>query len=542
MTHEAQEHNELRQEGNFTGDRLTPIQTVFQEDVDEEVGLTVQQRLMKAGITEEQLSSLRSAIQPYMRPVHTKAELEELQKNALTPLVKMRTKIERICKKGREEANMIRNAWIAEEKTYTRMVKELEEPLNKYKEEFRAEQERIKREEEAEAERQLQVRYAALDSIGCVRRAAVGDTPERYVMGELSIPLDTINSADADTWDNLLRSARMIAEEVEAKKRYEEAKMLADAEALRQQEADIARRQKELEEREKKMRKSELIAVGCVEVGDNLCIVSVGDSVHSYFEQPVASLATMSQEEWDACLSGAKEKVAFVRQMEEEEEMREAVNEARKNELLALGCVEYVKNGFPFIGINGLWSLPPDNLHAFSDAEWESELLAAKLAVEERNLALKEAQEREAREALIADRVKRLKEAGWSHNPPSVCLELILPGFTQPQLCDPTCDDHDFEAAVAAGQAELARREVARQETLRQEAEAAARERLQQEQAAAAKAEEERVAKMGDAERWDSWVKFVIDSAPKMESEAYMARVRNVIEELDHMNSLSAPF
>lgn len=219
---------------------------------------------------------------------------------------------------------------------------------------------------------------------------------------------------------------------------------------------------------------------------------------------------------------------------EREKKMREAMNTSRRNELMALGCVEYVKNGFPFIGINGLWSLPPDNLHAFSDAEWESKLLAAKLAVEERNLALKEAQEREAREALIADRVKRLKEAGWEDNHDRICLMENgnkAADFYPHVLADWREDDVDV--LIQRGQAELARREAARQEQLRIEAEAAARKRLEEEAARKERDEAERQAKMGDAEKWEEFVEAVKAAAPKMSSSIGQHAVKYVVDTVE---------
>jgi hypothetical protein len=303
-------------------------------------------------------------------------------------------------------------------------------------------------------------------------------------LGSTEVTVREVLEADHTTWTNLLRSFEMVAAELAEIKEQQEREQWELAERLQEQErqqqaaaAELERRQREMDEKEAKM--------------------------------------------------------------------REAVNEARKNELLAIGCdawSERNENGSDY-GVIGVgknasegFALKISMLHTVEDAKWAAILVEAKEEAEERNLAQQQAQEKAAREALVQERVERLKAAGWLHNPPSVCLELMLPGFTQPQLCDPTCDDHDFEAAVAAGQAELARREAAHQEQLRIEAEAAARVRLEAEQAAAAKAEEERVAKMGDAEKWTAWVAQIQSTAPVMKSDEYMDKVDKVLVRVESLN------
>jgi hypothetical protein len=519
--------------GNVTGDRITPIPTVFQEDINESVELTVQERLVKAGITEEALSELRQNAEQWMKPVHSEKELEELQKNVITPLVKMRTKIERICKKGREEANMIRNAWIANEKTYTGMVRQIEDPLVKYKEDFRAEQERIKKEEEAEAQRQLQARYAALEAVGCIRRAASGIEPERYVIGSVTITLDQINSCDYDTWNNLVRSAEIVAAEEREKKEAEER-------AEKEKQELIALRVQSRTDR--------LLAIGMTTGSDGQLYITHGNM--ALMNVVPSDLGEMSAEGWEELQAEAWRMVEKRLKLIEEaqvwaEQQNQAAERQRKlddrmHRLGQAGWAYRAEDGEPEPGMvlydeegkviaaciidgeTGLIGVSDDKIE-----EWEHE---GRMAQDRKH-------RKQARLDLIADRVKRLKEAGWDALEDAGTTFVTLSGYppiSKEALVD-SVSDKAFEELIESGQAELARREEERQAKLKAEAEEAARKKMEQEAAAKAKEEEDRKAKLSDADKWTEWVALVKQSAPDMLSPIGHHAVKRVMAGLDSM-------
>ena len=260
---------------SITSDRLTPIPTVFREDVEQDVDLTVQTQLVKAGITEETLAEALDKAQAVMRPVENEADLRALQ-DVLTPIVRLRTSIVRICKKGREHANMVSRAWITAEKHHVAEVLKIEDQLTAYKDEWNAAKEREKAEEEAEAKRIIQERYAALEAIGMTRRAATPDAPERYVIGMYAAPLEMIDTADAPTWDAIVEKATSIAnaqrkveeeqrarEEAEAKARKEEAERLeAQRKEQERKEAELKAREDALNAQTNEARMNELLAIG----------------------------------------------------------------------------------------------------------------------------------------------------------------------------------------------------------------------------------------------------------------------------------------
>ena len=107
---------------------------------------------------------------------------------------------------------------------------------------------------------------------------------------------------------------------------------------------------------------------------------------------------------------------------------------------------------------------------------------------------------------------------------------LRLPGSDFPQLCDPTCDDTDFDAEIQHGQAELARRQEAEKERIRQDE----RDRIEKENLLktqqAEKAEADRVAKMGDKEKWTEWTTTIKSTAPAMSTKEGKKDVENILD------------
>lgn len=198
---------------------------------------------------------------------------------------------------------------------------------------------------------------------------------------------------------------------------------------------------------------------------------------------------------------------------EKEERMNAQVNEVRKNELLALGCVD-TEDGFIRVASVGLGVVHSfaeeaiDNLYSYTDAEWIVVRESAEQSVKKVREIQEEAKAAAERQALIDSRVKALKEAGW------VVLDdqlVVAPNSEEPEegsVADMT--DEDVERFVALGQAELARRKKVEEDRIAQEAvrkeqervaEAArkAEEERKENERLAALAEAERIAGMGDA-------------------------------------------
>jgi hypothetical protein len=396
----------------------------------EPVTLTIQeeldQALVRANITEAVLQQLLEKALPHARPIENEEQFREAERARLDI-----RKVRLLGEKGIEAVDRryleLRQASLARKKELLEKINEPELLIEVHTTAWK----RRKEEEEAERLRQIEAmreeRKALIMGTGAT--FVPGPPAHKYVLGTTEVTVREVMEADHTTWTNLLRSFEMVAAELADLKAQEEERQRELAERLEQQQreqqaaaAELERRQRELEEREAKM--------------------------------------------------------------------REAVNEARRNELLAIGCQEAIgtKNGNIYgdvlVGVDGgNFMLKQKDLHTFSDPQWADELLAAKAAVEERNLAAKAAQEKATREALVQERVERLKAAGWSHLKSYDGKDLVQLGNDDAPIIVETFTPDVFDACISAGQAELARREAARQEQLRQEAEAAARVRLEQEQA-----------------------------------------------------------
>lgn len=308
-------------------DRITDLSTVFREDVEQDVDLVVQDKLVKAGITEEVVVAMREAAQAVMKPVESEADMKALQK-VLTPIVAMRTRIKAICKKGREHSNMVSKAWIAKEKEYVALVATVEDPLTAYKEAWKAEQERIKAEEEAEAKRILQARYAELEGIGMVRRTATIDAPERYEIGPVMFPVDRIDTADLGAWMHMTDTAKAEAAKINAARAEAEAKAKEEADRLAAAQAELDRKAKELADQEAAMQARIAAMNAKVEEGRTNEVKAIGANG---MESPMRPYAQYGDDDWTAKMEALKVTVE-ARKVKEAEAAARAEEERKANE------------------------------------------------------------------------------------------------------------------------------------------------------------------------------------------------------------------
>lgn len=308
-------------------DRITDLSTVFREDVEQDVNLVVQDKLVKAGITEEEVAAMREAAQAVMKPVESEADMKALQK-VLTPIVAMRTRIRAICKKGREHSNMVSKAWIAKEKEYVALVATVEDPLTAYKEAWKAEQERVKAEEEAEAKRILQARYAELEGIGMVRRTATIDAPERYEIGPVMFPVDRIDTADLGAWMHMTDTAKAEAAKINAARAEAEAKAKAEADRLAAARAELDRKAKELADQEAAMQARIAAMNAKVEEGRANEVKAIGANG---MEAPARPYAQYNDADWTAKMEALKATVE-ARKLMEAEAAAKAEEERKANE------------------------------------------------------------------------------------------------------------------------------------------------------------------------------------------------------------------
>jgi len=162
-----------------------------------------------------------------------------------------RVVIEKICKKGREDATKIQKAWIAMEKDYVKIVSEGEDYLLKLEDEFETEQERIKQEIKRKQEEAFIIRQAELTKMGATYQEG------SFVLNDVSYEAILVKESDDEVWQTmrvkfneqyLINEEKRIAEE----KQKEEAAALLESQRQEQE-----RKRIELEEREAAIKKAE---------------------------------------------------------------------------------------------------------------------------------------------------------------------------------------------------------------------------------------------------------------------------------------------
>jgi len=278
-----------------------------------------------------------------------------------------RVVIEKICKKGREDATRTQKAWIALEKDYVKIISEGEDYLKGLEEEFESEQERIKAEAKRKQDESFIIRQAELARMGAVYQDG------NFVINDVSFEAILIKESDDEVWETMkskFNEQYLINEE----KHLAEEKIKSEAAAvLEAQRLEQERKQKELEARE-------------------------------------ASIKQKEQEEID------RQKLVEQKAEEERKAQRRAKLDGRMNQLYALGMTfNFQHDCFMFQDVN------IDNkteLCLWNDEEWGAAIKKITPAIEQRKketeekrLADIEEQKRIAAEEAVKKEQEKVAEA-----------------------------------------------------------------------------------------------------------------------------------
>lgn len=413
-----------------------------QGDVNQAVSLVVQDKLQRAGITDQTLSELKAELDDLSKIEVVDEASFKLIHGGTMKATSARTTITKICKAGREYAISEQKAWIAAERDTISSFSAQEAALKAKKDGWIAHKERIEREAMEARERAIKSRFVAIEALGWQRKTQ-SDGEDTYELGGSVLKTTDISMAVDEGWDNILRSAMAVSEEVEAKR---EAERIAAEEAAKQAEQEAER-------------------------------------------------IRLAQE---AIEEGAR------KLKEQQDAFNAKINEARRAQLITAG---------------GIWQIDmPMEADLSKMDEAEFELLLVRVAENEK--ARKEQKVKEqaaaARERLIAERVKALKEAGWEEQRhdegqrPTLHLkigdeETVFYDFTFADMEEKLYGDY-----VALGKAELARRKKVEEERIAAEAVEKERIRVQQEAERAAEEERIRAAELDDAGRIEELAKAVV--------------------------------
>jgi hypothetical protein len=448
-----------------------------QADVNQAVSLVVQDKLQKAGITDQTLSELKTELEDLSKiEVVDEASFKLIHGGAMKA-TNARTTITKICKAGREYAISEQKAWIAAERDTISSFSAQENALKAKKDGWIAKKEREEREELERKEQAIRARLVAIEQFGFSKRTgSIDKGADYYTNGITTVEMSAITMSDDEVWSNLLNSLRMVWEEGQAAKAEKERVATEEAERIR-------------------------LAQEAIEDGQR-------------------------------------------RLKEQQDAFNAKINESRKNELLAVGAV--VEGGIIKVPGSEV-GLDLDTLFSQDQGTWDVNVEFVKGQVEQVMLLREKAEEAAARERLIAERVKALKEAGWEdysrqgegalllnqHESDGVTITTAT--FTQEIARLADMPDDVFASRIADGKAELARRKKVEQDRIAAEAVEAERKRQEEEAKRIAAEEQERKAKLTDLDKWNEWVASIKASAPKLSSEIATHAVGRVLKGLDAM-------
>jgi len=325
---------------------------------------------------------------------------------------------------------------------------------------YRAKKAKEEEERAASIKQENDEREQKVIELGFVRHP--GPPEHRYILEDMVVGITSIINVPHDVWTNTFNDMRMKSEEVMSAKAEQEAMDRLDAAMAEQRQREQDAREAELAQREADLK-------------------------------------------------------------QKEEAANAALEQSRKNELLALGWDSYMNAKGESIS----------NLHEYSDMEWASELKEVRIAVEERNLIEKEAQEKAAREALVNERVEKLKAAGWEEFDGGALGRMIRLTDDEPPIAISSLEawpDKGILSEVERGHAELSRRQQEADKAARKKMEAEFAERQEAERLQAIEDEAKRVAALGDAEKWEEWVTLIRDRAPVMSTDICTGAVRRVMD------------
>lgn len=219
----------------------------------------IEQRVEKSLLTELEKHEITKQFLAEKRDECLSLKLNGQDKEAYTLIRETRLNmkarrvaIEKICKKGREDATKTQKAWIAVEKDWVKIVSEGEDYLEKLEEEFEKEAERIKSEIKRKQEEEFIHRQTDLTKMG----AAYIDG--NFVLNDVSYEAILIKEADEEVWRETIRPAynTQYLKNEDKKIKEEQERIEREAELKKQQE-EQEKKQKELEARESEIKRKE---------------------------------------------------------------------------------------------------------------------------------------------------------------------------------------------------------------------------------------------------------------------------------------------
>lgn len=306
----------------------------------------IENALVKENITDKVIRQLKETFGGMtLKSIDDKESYLEIKKGRLE-VRRIGILVEKVCKKGREDAVAIQKKWLNKEKEVLGKIAEVQDPLDAEIKKFEDEIARKENEEKQRREEAFMARQASLLKYGAEYRNG------SYELGELSYEVELIKQADSEMWEGVIlpkyqrvyeqKESARVAEETkrreETERQEKERKELEEKQAaFRKEQEDFERQKRELQEQkdkqereireaEQKRQHEELqkrisIRNGRVSELKNLgCRYDEQDGLYmygSFAAVSVAELEALSPDEWSALLSDVKAKIENIKADEE---------------------------------------------------------------------------------------------------------------------------------------------------------------------------------------------------------------------------------
>ena len=320
----------------------TEVMEVEAEEMLPETSLDkqIENALVKENITDKVIRQLKETFGGMaLKSIDDKESYLDIKK-ARTEVRRIGILVEKVCKKGREDAVSIQRKWLNKEKEVLSQISEVQDPLDAEIKKFEDEVARKENEEKQRREEAFMARQASLFKYGAEYRNG------NYELAELSYESELIKNAEDEMWEGIiLPKFRKVYEQKEAERVAEETKR---REEIERQEKE----RKELEEKQAAFRKEQ-----------------------EDFERQKRELQEQKDKQ-DREIREAEQK-----KQHEEFQKRISIRNIRVSELKNLGCVYDELDGLYLY--YGIAVIALSELEALSDSEWNKSLVQINIKISE---------------------------------------------------------------------------------------------------------------------------------------------------------------
>lgn len=250
-----------------------------------------------------------------------------------------RVAIEKICKKGREDATRTQKAWIAVQNEWVDIVSQGEDYLEKLEKEFETEAQRIKDEVKRKQEEAFILRQSELTKYGAQY------VDGSFVLGDASYEAVLVKQCDDDIWEQIRNEYKKRYEINESARITEEKLKVEAAEKLRIEQEELEKQKKELREAQEKLAKQQEVekqkvrGVRIVELKPYIVFIrdytAMLNMDEEEYQKELSDIKTGAEQQWeyDRQQAAIKQKEAEEKRVAQaEEEKRLAVEAATKKE------------------------------------------------------------------------------------------------------------------------------------------------------------------------------------------------------------------